>query len=261
MTPKSAAACIALAALAACRPTAEGRCAQDSDCRTDAVCAPEGICVAVPPSVTVSVTTPPDGSGWYSRSGRRARCPRAGDARRHRSRVRRAHHPELRGVHLHVPGNCGGGWIHLPRAARRAGGRVGGAAGVRGHGQRSRRQPGRRKRRPADRRRASGDRKHRNRQRGHHRRKRHHLVRGRGGKARRGDRGVRDRSGRRRLVARAAPRPRRRPPRHAAGSSARSPLPAARCISRFRSAACAEKGRCAFRSWPRTCSGTPRARR
>ncbi len=69
MTRQSAAACIALAALAACRPTAEGRCAQDSDCRTDAVCAPEGICIAVPPSVSVSVTTPNDGAGWFSRSG------------------------------------------------------------------------------------------------------------------------------------------------------------------------------------------------
>src|SRR3954469_20842854 len=69
MRRQGAAACIALAALAACRPSAEGRCAQDSDCRTDAVCAPEGICVAVPPSVAVSVATPPDGAGWYLRSG------------------------------------------------------------------------------------------------------------------------------------------------------------------------------------------------
>lgn len=69
MSHKGAAACIALAALAACRPSAEGRCAQDSDCRTGAVCAPEGICVAVPPSVSVSVLTPPDAQGWFSRSG------------------------------------------------------------------------------------------------------------------------------------------------------------------------------------------------
>ncbi|HTO99653.1 MAG TPA: PQQ-binding-like beta-propeller repeat protein [Myxococcales bacterium] len=69
MRAQGAAACIALAALAACRPTAEGRCAQDSDCRTDAFCSPEGICLAVSPSLTVTVTTPADGAGWYLRSG------------------------------------------------------------------------------------------------------------------------------------------------------------------------------------------------
>ncbi len=64
-----AAACIALAAAAACRPTANGRCAQDSDCRTGAICAPEGICLAVAPSVVVSIQTPADAPGWFARSG------------------------------------------------------------------------------------------------------------------------------------------------------------------------------------------------
>ena len=69
MSRQSAAACFALAALAACRPSAEGRCGKDADCRTGAFCSPEGICLALPPSVSVSITTPPDGAGWYSRSG------------------------------------------------------------------------------------------------------------------------------------------------------------------------------------------------
>ncbi len=69
MKRQGAAACIALAALAACRPSAEGRCAQDSDCRTGAFCSPEGICLALAPSITVSVVTPADANGWFSRSG------------------------------------------------------------------------------------------------------------------------------------------------------------------------------------------------
>ena len=40
MRQRRAAAFTALAAAAACRPTANGGCARDSDCRTDALCAP-----------------------------------------------------------------------------------------------------------------------------------------------------------------------------------------------------------------------------
>jgi len=69
MRRPGAAACIALAVATACRPTTHGRCAQDADCRTGSVCAPEGICVAIAPSVSISVVTPPDAGGWYSRSG------------------------------------------------------------------------------------------------------------------------------------------------------------------------------------------------
>ena len=69
MRGTGAAACIALAVATACRPTTNGRCAQDADCHTGSVCAPEGICVAVAPSVSVSVLTPPDAGGWYSRAG------------------------------------------------------------------------------------------------------------------------------------------------------------------------------------------------
>jgi hypothetical protein len=69
MSQWRAAAWIALAAAAACRPTARGLCAQDADCRTGAMCTPEGICVGLPPLLTVSVQTPPDAGGWFSRAG------------------------------------------------------------------------------------------------------------------------------------------------------------------------------------------------
>ena len=52
-----AAAALWLVASAACKPSTEGRCAQDADCPTGLACSQGGVCIARPPEVSVEVRT------------------------------------------------------------------------------------------------------------------------------------------------------------------------------------------------------------
>ena len=65
----SAAAAILMVASAACKPSAQGRCVQDTDCPTGSSCSTGNVCIAISPSVVLSVETPKDSGGWFSLSG------------------------------------------------------------------------------------------------------------------------------------------------------------------------------------------------